>query len=144
MDTDDTKLVLVEIKTTEALAERLRENASSLESALSSAAAIEVVPTSAAGLKAVDPLTFSILLAVAAKSATGAVAALAAKELYTWLRQQATELLKADRPSDVTVTIGASQGIPVSIAGSDQDIQNAQKKIEEALASGASSPKPKN
>jgi hypothetical protein len=143
MDNEDTKLVLVEIKTTEALAARLRENASSLESALSSAD-IEVVPTSASGLKAVDPLTFSVLLAVAAKSATGAVAGLAAKELYTWLRQQATKLLKADRPSDVMVTIGSGQGISVSTAADDQDIQNAQKRIEEVLASGASSPKPKD
>ena len=58
------------------------------------------------------------------------MAALAAKELYTWLRQQATQLFKADRPSHVTVSVGAGQGIPVSVAGSDQDVQNAQKRLE--------------
>jgi hypothetical protein len=138
MDTDDIKLVLVEIKTTEALADRLKANASSLEAA----AGLDLVPASASGLKAVDPLTFSVLLAVAAKSATGAVAALAAKELYTWLRQQAAELLKADRPNDVTLTVGGGEGVPVSIAGDGGE--GAQKAIAKAIEKDASPPKPKD
>jgi hypothetical protein len=130
------QLIYLEIVSNPALAERLRKEVGSLrETIRSGGEQVEVGEPPPGGLRALDPVTVGILIAVA-KAAAGAIAGKISVDLYDWIKKEVATLQEQDRPAEVTAKIGGSD-IPVPISNSPSRPSDALKAVENGIRSAA-------
>jgi hypothetical protein len=138
---EEEALVFVEIKSTLALVQRLRENVGSLSDQVEhEGGRAEIGQPPPGGFRAIDPLTIALLVALA-KGAAGAVAGKVAVELYAWLRQQIQALAENDRPSMIKLTVG-STSLEVPLLSSPDEIAKVVSRVEQAIKTAVISAPP--